>query len=56
MVTLSLPSSLGQTLANRLAQDAPEVDFTAPKGEFALVAADSVSWRVFKHSRASQTI
>lgn len=28
---------------------APRIDFTAPEGEPALVAADSISWRIFKN-------
>jgi len=49
MVTLLLPFSVRQAFADRLAKDAPKVDFAAPKGESALVAADSLSWRVFKN-------
>jgi uncharacterized protein (DUF2236 family) len=30
-------------------EDGPAVDFTQPRGEAALVAPDSVSWRVFKN-------
>lgn len=49
MATLVLP--LLDALARDLirSKGAPEVDFTLPKGEAALVPADSVSWRVFKN-------
>lgn len=49
MVTLLVPSPLSRKLTNRLARDAPRVDFMAPNGESALVAVDSLSWRVFKN-------
>lgn len=49
MVTLSLPQALSEKFVQRLARNAPKIDFTSPKGEAALIAADSVSWRVFKN-------
>ncbi|HEX3753810.1 MAG TPA: oxygenase MpaB family protein [Rhizomicrobium sp.] len=43
--------SLGSHLTRRLTTGAglPEIDFRAPRGEAALVPADSVSWRIFKN-------
>ena len=49
MVTLSPPSFISRALVHQLMRHAPKVDFDAPRGEAALVAADSVSWRVFKN-------
>lgn len=37
------------TLALLRTQDTPPVDFTRPRGEEALAAPDSVSWRIFKN-------
>jgi len=46
-----LADALGLHLTRRLAAEAgrPDIDFLNPKGEAALVPADSVSWRVFKN-------
>ena len=46
-----LAGALGLHLTRRLAAEAgqPDIDFSTPKGEAALVPADSVSWRVFKN-------
>jgi uncharacterized protein (DUF2236 family) len=44
-----LASALGSHLTRQLAAGQPDIDFRAPKGEAALVAADSVSWRVFSN-------
>jgi uncharacterized protein (DUF2236 family) len=51
---LRLPGRLQhvvESLASRLLQppDGPQVDFSSPSGEPALVAPDSVSWQVFKN-------
>jgi uncharacterized protein (DUF2236 family) len=46
-----LAAMLGRHLTRSLALEAgrPDIDFHTPKGEAALVPADSVSWRVFKN-------
>jgi uncharacterized protein (DUF2236 family) len=50
-VTSSAPNGIAAKLARRMMDRAgvPHVDFTAPKGEAALVGPDSVSWRIFKN-------
>jgi uncharacterized protein (DUF2236 family) len=49
MVAGALPAALTQKLFRHITSGAAPVDFRAPRGEPALVAADSVSWRVFKN-------
>ena len=50
-MTTMFSDALGSHLMRRLAADVgnPDIDFRAPRGEAALAAADSVSWRVFKN-------
>lgn len=44
-----LHDRLDRTAARFLDNGGPAMDFSRPKGEPALVAADSVSWRIFKN-------
>lgn len=48
-ITEQLSSRLDRAAEKFLGEGAPQVDFSAPQGEAALLAPDSVSWRVFKN-------
>lgn len=48
-ITAQLSSRLDRAAEKFLGEGAPQVDFSAPPGEAALLSPDSVSWRVFKN-------